>query len=1047
MGRLAFGLLGPTVVIGETGAVPLPGVLRRRLLTRLLMSANQPVPVDVLREDLWEGRPPRSAATTLKSHVSLLRRALGDDQLAFDNGAYIITVAPEDLDIWLFEEEAVAGRTALREAEIRRAAECLDRALSLWRGPALADAGGAAWATPVAVRLEELRAASLEAWLEARIGLGEHHEVVAAAEAAVGDHPLREGLWAKLILALYRCGRQADALRAYQRIRARLGDELGIEPGPELADLEVAVLRQEPALLAGLEVAIVRQEPARRASTQAPAEKTPGAEPSAPVVSIGVGVQPNNLPGELTSFVGRETELDEIAVLLSTSRLVTLTGSGGVGKTRLALRMARAEVSRPGEGVWLAELAAASDSKQVLRELANTVGVRDEAGVDLAVAVSNRLGDGEQLLVLDNCEQVSAAVAELAVRLRQARGGLRLLVTSREPLRVAGEAVYRVPSMSVPEPDDKVDPGELMSSEAIRLLVERARAQQPGFKLDASNSPAAASLCRRLDGIPLALELAAARVRSMSLADIERRLDGRFRLLTGGSETVLPRQRTLRALVDWSYDLLSDAERAVLCRLSVFAGGWDLAAAETVAGDENLDRWAVMDLLSSLVDKSLVQGDTTADAARYWLLETVREYAAERGHERGERELATARLAHARLFLDLAETAAPHFSGAGQVVWRSRLELDYGNLRAAFSYWLSDPSGADEALRFGTALGWFWSSRGSYGEGVELIETALGRHDATAPTALRCATLNIGGHLLCRRGDLTRAQIALEEAVGIARSLADPALTADALRNLAWVADRRGEHDKAIELATESVELASRCEESHLLARAYDVRAAARQDQDPAGARSDYAISLRYCEAAEDHHGQASTLNNLAVLELEQGHHDEARHYFARGLEVARETNSVGILPYLEYGVGLAAALEGELAEARPAFATALQIARQTGQRSLVAYAILGLAVTSDRRGQEQQSAMLHGAAMAIFDQLREAPEPLEAGLRQRSLAALRVTIGDGVERYAALGRSLPLSEAIALSLRPDSEGLDSHDSLVDRQGGRDTVPNVGRAR
>jgi predicted ATPase/DNA-binding SARP family transcriptional activator len=1009
MRRLTFGLLGPTAVTGEGGPVPVHGVLRRRLLTRLLMVANQPVPLELLSEDLWEGHAPASARTTLKSHVSLLRRTLGPERLSHRDGAYVITAGPGELDVLLFEQEAAGGRAALRDGDLRRAAGLFSESLARWRGPALADAAGAAWAVPESVRLEELRAATQEAWLEARLGLGEHADVVGAAEAAVSEYPLREGLWAKLILALYRTGRQADALRAYTRVRELLRDELGIDPGPELAALEGAVLRQEPALL------VLPESPDTAASR-------PGQAPAIPAEALS---QPNNLPSEFSSFVGREEQLAQIAALLSAGRLVTLTGLGGIGKTRLALRTARAALSGPGHGVWLAELASVADPAQVTRELARAIGVREEAGVDLGDAVTQRLSDGEQLLVLDNCEHVREAAAALVARLLRAGEGLRVLVTSREPLRVAGETVYQVPPMTLPASADRGRPGEIrepeavqpfvLESEAVQLFVERARSQQASFELRVSNSRLAASLCHRLDGIPLALELAAARMRSLTLADIESRLGDRFRMLTGGGDTVQPRQRTLRALIDWSYDLLSDDERLAFCRLSVFAGGWDLGAAERVAGGNGLDRGDVMDLLASLVDQSLVQVDTTADAARYRLLETVREYAAERLRSATDQEL-PARAAHALLFLELAEAAAPHFSQAGQVAYRARLAAEHDNLLAAFDNFLAAPDGSAEALRLATALGWFWSSSASYSEGVELLGAALGRPEVAAPTALRCAGLTMAGHLLCRSGDLTRAQAVLDEAIGIARQLADPALIADALRHLAWVAGRRGDKDRAISMATEAVELAAKIGETHLLSRAYDVRAAARQERDPARARSDYERALSYCEA--DHEGHASTLNNLAVLELDQGNYDAARAHFDRALDLARQARSVGILPYLEYGCGMAAALGGDTAAAGPAFAEALGSARQTGQRSLVAYAMLGIAVTAAGPGWQSQAAMLHGAADALFEELREAPEHLEARLREQSLAVLRAQLGDRFDQEYAAGRGLVTPEAVAVALR-----------------------------
>lgn len=1005
MGRLTFGLLGPTVVTNENGPLALRGVLRRRLLTRLLITANQPVPLEILREDLWEGHAPPSAGTTLKSHVSLLRRTLGSDRLSYRDRAYVVVVGPDELDVRLFEQEAAEGRAALRDGELRRAVDLLGRGLDRWRGPVLADAAGAVWAAPDAVRLEELRAATLEARLEARIGLGEHAEVVGEAETAVSEHPLRESLWAKLILALYRSGRQADALRTYHRVREMLRDELGIDPGPELVRLEGAILCQDPALMVlpgRVDVGVFRSGPPRISTARTPCQR-------------------HNLPPEFTSFIGRGQQLAQIMALLSAGRLMTLTGVGGIGKTRLALRAAQAVLAGPSDGVWLAELALVADPAQVMRELARAIGVHEEAGADLGDAVTCRLSDGEQLLVLDNCEHVREAAAALVQRLLRAGHGLRILVTSRERLRVVGEAVYQVPPMALPVLSSADHPDQPLESEAIQLFVERVRSQQADFKLRVGDSQAVTSLCRRLDGIPLALELAAARMRSMTLADIESRLGDRFRMLTCGDEGVQPRQRTLRALIDWSYDLLSDNERTVLCRLSVFAGGCYLGDAETVVGRDGLDRWDVMDLLGSLVDKSLVQVDTTGEAARYRLLETVREYAAERLCFAGDQERSV-RAAHALLFLELAEAAAPQFARAGQVSSRARLAADHDNLLAAYDHFLAAPNGSAYALRLATALGWFLSSSGSYSEGVELIEAALDRPAVAASTALRCSALTMDGHLLCRSGDLTGAEAVLDEAEGIARQLGEPALIADALRHLAWVADRQGDKDRAISMATEAVELATQVSETHLLARAYDVRAAARQEQDPDMARSDYKRALSYCESSADHEGHASTLNNLAVLELEQGRYDAARSHFARGLQVARQTHSVGILPYLEYGRGMADVLDGDALAAEAAFVNVLGLARHTGQRSLIAYAALGIAVTSagPGTGRQLRAAVLHGAADALFEELRETPEPIEARLRERALGILRTRLGDQFEKQYAVGWHLQASEAIELALGAD---------------------------
>ena len=756
-----FGLLGPTAVLDDAGEVAIHGGLRRRLLARLLVAANRPVPVDRLKEDLWDGDPPASAASTLKSHVSLLRKALGADRLSYHDGAYVLRVDPGELDITAFELDASTGRRLLQTGDSRRAADALQRALGRWRGPALAEVAGTAWGEPEAVRLEELRAATVENWLAARLALGQHQDVVAEAETAVAEHPLREGLWAKLITALYGCGRQADALQAYQRLRKLLAEELGISPSPELVALEAAVLRQElPA-----------------PPTETAADHDRMRRPT------------SNLPPELTSFVSRPTQQADIAHRLVGPGLLTLIGAGGTGKTRLALRAARDAEGR-FDAVWLCELAPVQEPARVTGELASTIGCQAPPGADLFAAVSQRLADGVQLVILDNCEHLLDGAAELAARLRRAAPNLHLLATSRSPLGVDGEVIYRVPSLSVPSETD--DPGQLGSFEAVRLFVDRAVAQQTGFALDQRSGPAVARICARLDGIPLALELAAARLRAMSVEDVADRLQDRFRLLTGGARTAPPRQRTLAALIDWSYDLMDGPERGAFSRLALLPAGFDMETAEAIVDADGPG--AVVDMVISLVDKSLLQLDASARVTRYRMLETVRQYA---GDKLGADEERQVRAAAAEHFLERVETAAREFSESDRVKWRSRLEPDDENLRAAFATLLA---GADPeaALRFGAAVSKFWNSRGLYGDEMGLLEAALDRPDASDATPARCEALAAAGYLHFRRGENAKAQSRLDEALTIATERDWPARQADVLRTMAWLADRRGEHDSAV---------------------------------------------------------------------------------------------------------------------------------------------------------------------------------------------------------------------------------------------------------
>jgi predicted ATPase/DNA-binding SARP family transcriptional activator len=981
MARLWFGLLGPTVVVGDSGEIPIHGAVRRRLLVRLLIAANRPVPVERLKEDLWEGDLPASAASTLKSHVSLLRRSLGSDRLSARDGAYVLEVGPDELDVTLFERDAARGLELLRAGHARNACETLRQGLDRWRGRALVEVSDTEWGGPESVRLEELRAAVLEGWLDARLALGESSEVVAEAEAAIAEHSLREGLWAKLISALYLSGRQADALRAYQRLRDLLAEELGIDPSPELATLEMAILRQDLGAI----------QPGDRPLRAVRAERT------------------TNLPAELTSFVPRDKELGALSGLLQRPGLVTLIGAGGTGKTRLALRAAK-DAEGFFDSVWFCDLAPLDDPAHVLRELASTVGCVDQPGADLAATVAQRLAEGPNLVILDNCEHVLDTAAALALRLVRAAPELRLIATSRSPLGVEGEQIYRVPSMSVPV--EAVGAAELLGFEAIRLFVERAQSQQATFSLDESNSRAVTAVCTRLDGIPLALELAAARLRTMTVADIETRLGNRFQLLTTGSRGAPDRQKTLRALIDWSYDLMDERERSTLSRLSVFAGGFDLAAADAVAACEEPP--PVLDVVSSLVDKSLLQADTSGVTARYRMLETVREYAAGKLSAEDERD---ARAAHARHFLQRAEAAAHHFSGFAQAAWRLQLEPDDDNLRAAFGTLLA-ASDAQEALRFGGAVSKFWNSRGLYGDEMDLLEAALEHPGASAPTPARGAVLTAAGYLLFRRGETARAQLRLAEALSIGRALDSASLRADSLRTMAWVADRRGDHDTAMTLADDAVTEALASGESHLIARAYDVRAAAFQHRDPDRARADYAEALRYCEAAGDGLGRASTMNNLAILELEQGDYQAARASFNEALAIS-DVRDVALLPFLEYGVGLTAALDEDYAASEAAFAGALNGARRTGQRSLVAYALLGIAVARTFTGREADAAALFGASSGLFDELGEQPEPIEAALRERALDCLRDKVGDDLDRSVRSGRSLATAEAVRLATKP----------------------------
>ncbi|MFF5531260.1 ATP-binding protein [Streptomyces cinerochromogenes] len=669
MDPVRYRLLGTTQAIRPDGtAVPVGGARLRALLSVLALRAGRSVPVPVLVDEVWGADPPADAAGALQALVGRLRRALGAAAVASADGGYRLTATPDDVDLTRFDRLTGDGLAALADGDPAKAAAVLDDALALWHGPALADLPDR---TAEAARWETRRLDAQRARHTAALALGQAEQALPELTALCDSHPLDEQLQALRLRALRDAGRPAQALAAYEDVRHLLADRLGSDPGPDLRALHAELLGEEP--------------PPSRPAPSRPADR------------------PGNLPARLTSFVGRETDIQAIGADLTAARLVTLLGPGGAGKTRLSLEAAEAVRPTLRDGVWLAELAPVDDPDAVPQAVLTAIGAREtvlhSAGVDGMRAVSERHGDPVErlvehcarrrmLIILDNCEHVVDAAARLTERLLARCPELTVLATSREPLGVPGELLR--PVEPLPEPV------------ALRLLADRGAAARPGFRTE-DDPEACAEICRRLDGLPLAIELAAARLRMLTPRQIADRLDDRFRLLTSGSRTLLPRQQTLRAVVDWSWDLLDAGERDVLARLSVFAGGCDLAAAEAVCGP------AALDALGSLVDKSLVVAAPAADGGmRYRLLETVAEYAAERLAETGRRgEAERAHLIHYR---ELARTTDPLLRGPEQRAAIDRFQLEYENLRTAFRHAVAERD-EQEALCLVLSLLWFWQMR------------------------------------------------------------------------------------------------------------------------------------------------------------------------------------------------------------------------------------------------------------------------------------------------------------------------------------------------
>jgi len=731
-----------------------------------------------------------------------------------------------------------------------------------------------------------------------------------------------------------------------------------------------------------------------------------------PLRSLGNPALQNNLPVQLSAFVGREREVSEVRALVESCRLVTLAGAGGSGKTRLGLQVAAELLDGVGDGVWLAELAAVTDHDAVALAISEALRLAAQPGRPVLEILLDALVPQDVLIMLDNCEHLIGGCAKVADAVLRRCPRVHLLVTSREPLGIGGESIYRVPPMSLPGPGDP-DSSSPGSSDAVALFADRAKAQGVALNIDEQTGPLVVSICRRLDGMPLAIELAAARLRSLSLSELGDRLDQRFRLLTGGSRTALERQQTLRATVSWSYSLLTDAERVLLARLSVFAESFDLDAAETVCGFGGVDVLEVAGLLGSLVDKSLVVAEPAAAALRYRLLETIRLFAGERLAEAGDDEAAAVAAAHCAHFLAVAEAAAAHLTGPDQGSWLARLDADQANLRHAAGHAAGRPDGTPLVLRLGVALERYWTTRFRAQEAFDLLVPTLRRPDARADPELFAAAL-ITATIAAQQIDEAAGRQLAEQAVQAARQLGDDRLLILALGALCAAYALAGDPEAALSTGQETVERARRLGDDVLLGVSLMLYLLT---IDPAQSLHLAGEAIACTERSGDHWINFIVRYNAGCAALAAGDIPAARAHLQAAAQTAQQigyqdTAALGSL------AGHVLRAEGDPDGARSRFEAGLRISRRNGDNRGMAEAILGLAFLAGDAGDWDRAAALHGVAQAFLDRTGFPWDEFDVRYRQDSLDQAHAHLGgEQLERAYAQGMALSPGKALDLAL------------------------------
>lgn len=999
-------VLGPVEVFGADGEPRAVGGPRPTSILATLALTERAASVDVLVADVWGHRPPPSAVDTLQSYLSRLRRVLAPSSdvvaLSRSSAGYRIDPRAVTVDARRFESAVGEGRSRIADGAPDEGCTILRAALGLWRGPVGQGLDLGPTARAAATRLEELRLTATEELLDTEVGIGNHARVVGELETLALAHPVRERLHGLWMLALYRSGRQAEALEAYRTVRAHLIDVLGVEPGAPLRALQERILSQDPMLEPGgtrragrpgdeagrageSDVAtasgtsrsgsgvgtVPMTEPAGSgtAPTTTPAAAGTAATGTAATRAAASDGARGNLPAALTTLVGRDLAREELRGLLDRCRLLTLTGAGGCGKTALGLELAREVADAYPDGVWLVELQAHRRGAEIAVAIAETLGVDDAPEPELVDRLVTRLANRRALLVLDNCEHVIDPAAELVRALLSRCPQLQVLTTSRQPLDLDGEVAWRVPSLGMAERVRTV--AELLHSDAARLFLARAQAVAPSYVPSDEDAVAIASICRDLDGIPLAIELAAARVRVLSVEELASRLDDRFAVLRSTRRGTPARHRTLEAAVQWSYDLLDEPARRLFLRLSVFEGSATAAAVEATCADEQLPRREVLGRLEELVDRSLVV--TTSDPrgpARHEVLQSLRSFARARLPEQERDELAAR---HAGWFATLADEAVTQLTGFDQVRWLNELHANQPDLRAALA-WTCDTGRFDLALRIVRGVWWFWLQFGHAREGSGWAERVLDAIDAAGPGAGPDAPIDAAhlvdvrfaaGRMAGARGDHHTAVRRLREAAQAAHELGATDRVVLARARLAHQLAMLGDDD-GVELLDEVRAAADQVTDRWVLAGVSDVvghLAVVRGELDTAWAA--FSASEEHYLAVDDRWSACLSRLGLAGVARRRGDWSAALDLHAQNLASTRSLTRSAF----DF-VGLARDLRGIAAVAASCGQDAIGIELCTASEDL---RTMGEVALTPHEHAEVETVRVHAAQVLAGDALAAA--------------------------------------------------------------------------